>query len=251
MRHAAIVGGGVIGSGLAARFLLHGWDVSIYDPNPETQREVTTVLDNARQSFRQLYSDELPEEGKLHFTDSVSLAVSQAIWIQESVPEEISKKLGILKKIQESCKKNAIIGSSTSGFTPSELQKDLPNPGQVLVAHPYNPVYLLPVVELVPSNAVNKSTALRAKELLESISMKPIVVRSEIPAHIGDRLMEALWREALWLVKDGIASTEQIDEIITHGFGLRWAQMGLFETFRIAGGESGMKHFLEHYSFFL
>ena len=87
----------------------------------------------------------------------------------------------------------------------------------------------------------------RAEGLLEEISMKPITIRSEVPAHVGDRLMEALWREALWLVKDGVASTEQIDEIITHGFGLRWAQMGLFETFRVAGGESGMEHFLNQF----
>ncbi len=104
------------------------------------------------------------------------------------------------------------------------------------MAHPYNPVYLLPIVELVPSRSVSENLIQRAEELLEDISMKPITIRSEIPAHVGDRLMEALWREALWLIKDGVASTEQIDEIITHGFGLRWAQMGLFETFRVAGG---------------
>ena len=133
-------------------------------------------------------------------------------------------------------------------FTPSELNNGLSKPEQLLVAHPYNPVYLLPIVELVPSRSVSEDLIQRAEGLLEDISMKPITIRSEIPAHVGDRLMEALWREALWLIKDGVASTEQIDEIITHGFGLRWAQMGLFETFRVAGGESGMEHFLNQFA---
>ena len=244
---ASIIGSGVIGAGWAARFLLHGWDVSLYDPDPDTPRKFANVMDNAKNSFPKLYPSELPKEGKLTLTNSLSCAVSEASWIQESVPERLPIKFKTLSAIQKSCDPNAIICSSTSGFTPSELHNGLSRPEQILVAHPYNPVYLLPIVELVPSRLVSEDLIERAEGLLEDISMKPITIRSEVPAHVGDRLMEALWREALWLVKDGVASTEQIDEIITHGFGLRWAQMGLFETFRVAGGESGMKHFLNQF----
>jgi carnitine 3-dehydrogenase len=130
---------------------------------------------------------------------------------------------------------------------PSELQAGSARPEQILVAHPYNPVYLLPIVEVVPSAAVPEETVQRAEALLRDIGMKPITLRAEIPAHVGDRLLEAVWREALWLIKDGVATTEQIDDIMTHGFGLRWAQKGLFETYRTAGGEAGMKHFLEQF----
>jgi carnitine 3-dehydrogenase len=153
----------------------------------------------------------------------------------------------VLRQIQAACKQAAIVGSSTSGFMPSELQEGSDRPEQILVAHPYNPVYLLPVVEVVASPLVPAEGVDRAEQILKNIGMKPIILKSEIPAHVGDRLLEAVWREALWLIKDGVATTEQIDDIMTHGFGLRWAQKGLFETYRTAGGEAGMKHFLEQF----
>jgi carnitine 3-dehydrogenase len=133
-----------------------------------------------------------------------------------------------------------VIGSSTSGFKPSELNR---TGARVIVAHPFNPVYLLPLVELVG----DAGWTARAAEVLRSIGMFPLTVRKEIDAHIADRFLEAVWREALWLVKDGVATTEEIDEAIRMGFGLRWAQMGLFETYRIAGGEAGMRHFLAQF----
>ena len=175
-------------------------------------------------------------------------AVASADWVQESTPERIEVKHAVLRQIQAACKQAAIVGSSTSGFMPSELQEGSDRPEQILVAHPYNPVYLLPVVEVVASPRVPVEGVDRAEQILKSIGMKPIILKSEIPAHVGDRLLEAVWREALWLIKDGVATTEQIDDIMTHGFGLRWAQKGLFETYRTAGGEAGMKHFLEQFS---
>jgi carnitine 3-dehydrogenase len=139
------------------------------------------------------------------------------------------------------------IGSSTSGFRPSQLQEGAAEPGAILVAHPFNPVYLLPLAEIVPSPATDPATVERAKATLRAIGMFPLHVRKEIDAHIADRFLEAVWREALWLVKDGVATTEEIDEAIRMGFGLRWGQMGLFETYRIAGGEAGMRHFLAQF----
>ena len=124
-------------------------------------------------------------------------------------------------------------------------------PEQIMVIHPFNPVYLLPLVEVVPSHANAEQIVEKAKEILTSLGFYPLQVRKEIDAHLADRFLEAVWREALWLVKDGIATTEEIDNAIRYGFGLRWAQMGLFETYRIAGGEDGMVHFMEQFGPYL
>ncbi|MBL4629387.1 MAG: carnitine 3-dehydrogenase [Roseicyclus sp.] len=237
---AAIIGGGVIGGGWAARFLLNGWDVAIYDPDPEAERKIGEVLDNARRALPGLYDRALPDEGTLRLSNDLGDTVGDADWVQESVPERLELKHKVHGRLSELAPAHAVIGSSTSGFKPSELSQ---KGARVIVAHPFNPVYLLPLIELVG----DAEHCARAAGILRGIGMYPLHVRKEIDAHIADRFLEAVWREALWLVKDGIATTEEIDEAIRMGFGLRWAQMGLFETFRIAGGEAGMKHFLAQF----
>ncbi|MEL6682777.1 MAG: carnitine 3-dehydrogenase [Pseudomonadota bacterium] len=237
---ASIIGGGVIGGGWAARFLLNGWDVAVFDPDPEAERKINEVLSNARRALPSLYDKALPAEGVLSFHDDLATALDGAAWIQESIPERLDLKHKIHIQIADAAPNDAIIGSSTSGFKPSELNA---HGGNVIVAHPFNPVYLLPLVELVGDADV----CARAAEILRSVGMFPLTVRKEIDAHIGDRLLEAVWREGLWLIKDGICTTEELDEAIRMGFGLRWAQMGLFETYRIAGGEAGMKHFMAQF----
>ena len=240
---AAVLGGGVIGGGWAARFLLSGWDVQLFDPDPEAERKINEVLDNARRSLPGLYENELPPEGTLSFAATVEAAVEEACWIQESVPENLELKQALLAQVQKACRKDAIIASSTSGFKPTQLQQHLQNPAQVIVAHPFNPVYLLPLIELVGDG----DTVSAAADILRELGMFPLHVRKEIDAHIADRFLEAVWREGLWLVKDGIATTREIDDAIRYGFGLRWAQMGMFETYRVAGGEAGMAHFIAQF----
>ncbi len=244
---AAIIGGGVIGGGWAARFLLNGWDVRVFDPDPEAARKVGAVLDNARRSLPGLSDVALPDEGVLSFHGLMSDAVDGADWIQESVPERLELKRKVYQTLQEHCREDAVIGSSTSGFKPSALQGCATRPGQIVVAHPFNPVYLLPLVELVSTQANDRGLVKKAKGLLSSLGMYPLHLKKEIDAHIADRFLEAVWREALWLVRDGHATTEEIDNAIRYGFGIRWAQMGLFETYRVAGGEAGMAHFIEQF----
>ena len=244
---AAIIGGGVIGGGWAARFLLCGWRVMVFDPHPDAQKRIAEVLNNARLSWPALADFPLPAEGELVFADSVADAVADADWIQESVPEDLAIKHKVIAEIEAGATASAIIGSSTSGFKPSELQEGASSPGRIMVAHPFNPVYLLPLAEVVGGDAVDESARDRACEILRSIGMMPLVVQKEIDAHIADRFLEAVWREALWLIKDDIATTAEIDEAIRMGFGLRWAQMGLFETYRLAGGEEGMAHFIAQF----
>jgi len=243
MSKAAILGGGVIGGGWAARFLLMGWDVVVFDPAPDAKAKLDEVLKNARRSLPALSEHALPATGTLTWADDIGDAVKDASWIQESVPERLNIKHDVLKHVQTHCRKDAIIGSSTSGFKPSELQQHSDNPDQIIVAHPFNPVYLLPLAELVG----NADTIKKAQVVMQSIGMHGLHVRKEIDAHIADRFLEAVWREGLWLIKDGIATTQEIDDAIRFGFGLRWAQMGLFETYRIAGGEAGMAHFIEQF----
>ena len=239
---AAIIGGGVIGGGWAARFLLNGWDVAVFDPDPEAERKIGEVLDNARHALPMLYETALPAEGRLSFMDTLAEAVAGADYIQESVPERLDLKQKVYADILAAS--DAPVGSSTSGFKPSELREGLDGGARIFVAHPFNPVYLLPLAELVGAEG---DVLARAEDILTGIGMRPLRVRAEIDAHIADRFLEAVWREALWLIKDDIATTEEIDEAIRLGFGLRWAQMGLFETYRIAGGEGGMTHFVNQF----
>lgn len=246
-KKAAIIGGGVIGGGWLARFLLNGWDVNLYDPDPESERKIKAVLENARHALPMLYDVNLPTEGSLKFCENIKDAVDGATWIQESVPERLELKHKVFNEIINYASSDAVIGSSTSGFKPSELQEESKRPDSIIVTHPFNPVYLLPLIELVPSPANSEAIINKAKEILTSLGMFPLQVRKEIDAHIADRFLEAVWREGLWLIKDGIATTQEIDDAIRYGFGLRWAQMGLFETYRIAGGEEGMAHFISQF----
>lgn len=239
-RKATIVGGGVIGGGWAARFLLNGWDVAVFDSDPEAERKLGEVLANARRALPGLYDKALPVEGTLTLHTDLAQALVGAEWVQESVPERLDLKHRIHEQITTYAPSGAVIGSSTSGFKPSELAD---KGARVVVAHPFNPVYLLPLVELVGDT----EHCAQAASILREIGMYPLTIRKEIDAHIADRLLEAVWRESLWLIKDGIATTEEIDEAIRMGFGLRWAQMGLFETYRIAGGEAGMRHFMAQF----
>lgn len=244
---AAVIGCGVIGAGWAARFLLNGWDVSVFDPDPGAERKLRAVLENARLALPSLTDRMLPPEGHWEFSPCLEDAVAGAGWIQESAPERLDIKRALLGELGGRIRADAVIGSSTSGFRPSELAEACPAARQMMVCHPFNPVYLLPLVEVVAHPGTDPDLLQSACRTLTDLGMRPLVVRREIDAHIADRFLEAVWREALWLIQDDVATTAEIDDAIRLGFGLRWAQMGLFETFRIAGGDAGMDHFLAQF----
>lgn len=247
IKTVACVGGGVIGAGWVARLIENGISVTVYDPASDAQSKLQAVLDNADRAYAKLTMAQRPDKGEVIFCDSIAEAVADAQWVVESVPERLDMKQQVYAQIEASVAADAVIASSTSGIMPSDLQRGLAHPQRLIVAHPFNPVYLLPVVEIVGGEQTDSATIDRAKRFYASLGMKPIHVKREIEAFVADRLLEAIWRESLWLIKDGITTTQELDDIVRFGFGLRYAQMGVFETYRIAGGEAGMRHFLAQF----
>jgi carnitine 3-dehydrogenase len=243
----ALLGGGVIGTGWAARFVLNGCDVRLYDPAPGAGERAAAVVADARAAYEHLTLAPLPREGELRIVSSVEEAVAGAELVQESAPERVELKRELLAAADRAAPAEALVCSSTSGLRPSELQAEMTRPERFCVAHPFNPVYLLPLVELCAGERTAPETVERAEAMFRSVGMHPLVVRSEIDGFVADRLLEALWREALWLVNDGVATVEEIDDAIRYGAGLRWAFMGTFLTYRIAGGAEGMRHFLRQF----
>src|SRR6266852_5023372 len=243
----ALLGGGVIGAGWAARFVLNGVDVRLFDPDPDAPRKIGEVLDNARRAYGRLTLAPLPPPGQLTFADTAAEAVEGASFVQESAPERPEVKRELLAAASAAAPPQTVICSSTSGLRPSLLQDGMRHPERFAVGHPFNPVYLLPLVEVCGGERTAPEFLDRAAAVYEAVGMHPLRVRTEIDGFLADRLLEALWREALWLVQDDVATVAEIDDAIRYGAGLRWAFMGTFLTYRIAGGESGMRHFMEQF----
>ncbi|MFL6182281.1 MAG: 3-hydroxyacyl-CoA dehydrogenase NAD-binding domain-containing protein [Actinomycetes bacterium] len=242
-----LLGGGVIGGGWAARFLLNGVNVKLFDPDPQAERKVDEMLANATRAWSQLTDAPLPEQGSLARAATPQEAASGVQFVQESAPEIPELKRSLLSQASEAAPDDVIFGSSTSGILPTTLQADMTHPQRLVVGHPFNPVYLLPLVEVCPGQQTSPDAVQRAADVYASLGMKPLVLQHEIDGFVADRLLEALWREALWLVNDGVATVEQVDDAIRFGAGLRWASMGTMLTYRIAGGEGGMRHFMEQF----
>ncbi len=242
-----LLGGGVIGSGWAARFVLHGVDVRLYDPDPEAERRAGEMLDNARRAWGRLTLMPLPREGRLELVGSVEAAVDGADFVQESAPEREDLKRDLFARAAEAGGPDVVFASSTSGLLPSQLQRDMAHPQRLVVGHPFNPVYLLPLVEVCGGGQTATWALEAAESVYRAVGMSPLRVRKEIPGFIADRLLEALWREALWLVNDDIATAAEVDDAIRLGPGLRWSFMGTFLIYRMAGGEAGMRHFMSQF----
>ena len=247
IRRAAILGGGVIGAGWAARLVENGVAVVLHDPDPDVGRKVGAVLANADRAHARLTMAARGARAPMSFVGSVAEACEGAELVIEAAPERLDVKRAVYAEAERTAPAEALICSSTSGILPSELQAEMAHPERLLVAHPFNPVYLLPLVEIAPGAKTAPEAPERAAAIFADWGMHPLVLRREIEAFVADRLMEALWREALWLVKDGIATTGEIDDAIRYGCGLRWAQMGTFQIFDIAGGEQGMRHFMRQF----
>jgi carnitine 3-dehydrogenase len=242
-----LVGGGVIGAGWAARFLLDGHDCAVFDPDPGLARKLDAVLANARRARAKLMPGVAVPEGRLRIAASVADAAAGASFVVESLPEVEDLKVRVLAEIDAAAAPDVVVASSTSGLLPTRLAAGMAHPERLVVGHPFNPVYLLPLVEVCGGERTAPAALDRAAALYGQVGLRVLRVRKEVDGFVADRLLEALWREALWLVADGVATTEEIDDAIRYGAGLRWSFMGTFLTYRLAGGEAGMRHFLAQF----
>lgn len=243
-----LLGTGVIGAGWAARALHTGINVVASDIDPKMEDWINEAVENALPSLQSLTEGiTLPPKGKLTFTtDPISMS-QQVEFIQENIPEVLDIKRKSLKSIAEVTNKEIIISSSTSGFMPTELQQGMPFPERFIVGHPFNPVYLCPLVEIVGGKETSDKVKNIAKIFYESMGMHTLMLRKEVPGHISDRLQEAMWREILHALNDDIATTGELDESIVYGPGLRWSIMGMNQIYMIAGGKGGARHFIEQF----
>lgn len=243
----AVIGTGVIGTGWIIRFLFNKKKVKVFDPSKKQKKFLLNEIKRTSKALERFYAKKINLEKQLFFCNSVQEAVKNVGLIQENAPENEKLKTKVIKDISLSAPKSAIIASSSSGLLPSKIQAQAQNPERVLIAHPFNPVYLLPLVELVPGKKTTKANILKANRFYSKIGMKTLTLKKELPGYLSDRLQESMWRESLHIINEGYASTQDLDDAIIYGPGLRWSLMGTFLTFHLAGGESGMKHMLEQF----
>jgi carnitine 3-dehydrogenase len=247
VRTLGLLGTGVIGGGWAARALHFGVDVVAADVNPQMEAWIRGAVANAEGALARLTFAPLPAKGRLSFTTDLNAMARAVDFIQENIPEQLQLKQRVLAEVSHHAPVDVVISSSTSGLMPSDLQRDLVAPERLLVGHPFNPVYLLPLVELVGGKQTSVRAIEAAAHFYTHIGMHPLKVRREVPGHLTDRLQEALWREILHMVNEDVATTGELDDSIIYGPGLRWAAMGTNLIYHLAGGETGMRHMLRQF----
>ena len=230
MSRVGLIGGGVIGGGWAARFALHGNDVLMFDPAEDARSKLDKQLANARQAYQKLgWLDRA--QGSVEIVKTLGEAVSNADFVQESIPERLELKQQVFADADLLAPAETVIASSTSGLLPSDLQAKMQRPERLIVGHPFVPPYLIPLVEVCGGKATSMEAKEKAMAVYRSVSMRPLHVRKEIDGFIADRMMEAMWREALWLVHDDVATAEEIDDAIPFwtrtSLGFLWAVFDL------------------------
>ena len=247
IKKIAVIGTGVIGSGWIVRFLAHNKKVIAYDKDIRLKKKIIKEIKRTWPYVRKLFNKKKLKLKNFKYVTSIQEALKEADFIQECAPENYKLKTKLMEIIGKYSKPNVIISSSSSGLLPSKIYSKCKNPSRTIIAHPFNPVYMIPGVELVPGKKTKKNILNKANKFYKSISMNPIMVKKELPGYLSDRLQEALWREALHIVNEGYATTKDLDRAIEDGPGLRWSLMGTFLTFHLAGGKNGMKHMLEQF----
>ena len=247
IKKIAVIGTGVIGSGWIVRFLAHNKKVIAYDKDIRLKKKIIKEIKRTWPYVRKLFNKKKLKLKNFKYVTSIKEALKEADFVQECAPENYKLKTKLMEIIGKYSKPNVIISSSSSGLLPSRIYSKCKNPSRSIIAHPFNPVYMLPGVEIVPGKRTKKNFLKKAYKFYKSISMNPIMIKKELPGYLSDRLQEALWREALHIVNEGYASTEDLDRAIEDGPGMRWSLMGTFLTFHLAGGNAGMKHMLEQF----
>ena len=247
IKKVAVIGTGVIGAGWIIRCLAHNKIVYAFDKDPKLKNSLIKEIKRTWPFVKKLFKKNKLNLKNFYYFTSLEKTLKDADFIQECATENYALKTKLMSTIGNYAKPNAIISSSSSGLLPTRIYSKCKNPQRSLIGHPFNPVYLLPAVEIVPGKKTTTKYLNQAKNFYKSISMNPIMVKKELPGYLSDRLQEALWREGLHIINEGYATTEDLDRAIEDGPGLRWSLMGTFLTFHLAGGKAGMKHMLEQF----
>jgi carnitine 3-dehydrogenase len=247
VRTVTVVGTGVIGGGWAAHFLRRGYDVVAWDPGPGARERLDALLDNAWPSLERLGLSEGARRDRLRWADTLEAALAGTDFVQESSPEVLDSKRALLARIDKATDPDVVVASSTSGLLMTDMAVDCVNPQRFLVGHPFNPPYLIPLVEVCGGEHTDQAAVDWADEFYTLAGKRSLKMDHEVSGFVGNRVQEALWREALHMVDSGQATVQQIDDSIAYGPGLRWAIMGPMLTFHLAGGPGGMGHMLDHF----
>ena len=247
IKKIAIIGTGVIGVGWTLRLLAKNKEVYVFDPNIKQKKFLFDEIKRTTKILKKFYKIATVSTKKLHFTKTIKEAVKNVDLVQENTPENEKIKKNAVKEISKWTKPNVIIASSSSGLLPSRIQTSCINPERFIIAHPFNPVYLLPLVEIVKGRKTKHNFIKKSEIFYRSIGMQPLIIKKEVEGYLSDRLQESMWRESLHIINENLASTDDLDKAIVHGPGLRWSLMGTFLTFHLAGGKQGMKHMLNQF----
>ena len=247
VRRVACIGAGPIGAGWSAYFLANGFDVSTYIHDVDEERSLRALIDNAWLALEEIGLAEGADRARLTVHTDLAEAVANAEFVQESVPEQLELKQSLYAQLGSLVPEDVVIASSTSGLTMTEIQKTCSTPERTIVGHPFNPPYLMPLVEVVGGEKTSADAVAWADAFYKQAGKAPVVLNREIPGFIATRLQEAIWREALHMVASGEATVEQIDTAITNGPGPRWALMGPCMVFHVGGGEGGMAYNLDQF----
>jgi len=247
IKKVAIIGTGVIGTGWIIRCLAHNKIVYAFDKDLRLKKNLISEINRSWPYVKKLFNKNKLNLKNFKYFTSIEETLKNVDFIQECATENYNIKIKLMNKIGKIAKPNVIISSSSSGLIPTKIYSKCKNPSRAMIGHPFNPVYLLPAVEIVPGKKTSKKYLNKAKNFYKSISMNPIMVKNELPGYLSDRLQEALWREGLHIINEGYATTEDLDRAIEDGPGLRWSLMGTFLTFHLAGGKKGMRHMLEQF----
>ncbi len=246
--HTAVLGAGVIGASWTALFLAAGRSVAIYDPADNAEMTVHSYIENAWPTLTKLGMTKHGNPNALAFHRDPADAVASAAFVQESVPEQLAMKHALYAAIEGALDSDAVVATSASGLMLSEMQSGWQDPSRFILGHPFNPPHLIPLVEIMGNHRTTEGVVDTAEQFYRDVGKVTIRVNKEVPGHVANRLQAAIWREALHLIEEGVASVEDVDKAVSAGPGVRWAAMGPSQLFHLGAGEGGITAFCERYA---
>ncbi|NYT65875.1 3-hydroxyacyl-CoA dehydrogenase [Alcaligenaceae bacterium] len=246
VKNIAVVGCGVIGASWAAYFLAKGFNVTAYDPSETAEAQLHALVGSFWPALVEQGLAPNADRKHLVFHKNLADAVRNADFVQESAPERLAIKHQLLAEMEAAVRPDVIISSSSSGLLVSDIQLGAKHPERIVLGHPFNPPHLIPLVEVIGGKLTSPDVVQKTIDFYQRIGKKAIHVRTEVKGHVANRLQAALWREAFYLVEQGVISVADLDVAISEGPGLRWALLGPFLNLHLSGGEGGIAHVLEH-----